>query len=83
MPTILRLAGFRFFFFSNEGREPAHIHVASQDEYAKFRLAPVRLAHSKGYSAATLNRLHLLVRANETLFLEKWKQTPTVKLKQN
>ena len=27
MPTMLRVAGYRFFFFSNERQEPAHIHV--------------------------------------------------------
>jgi hypothetical protein len=25
MPTILRIKGYRFFFFSNEGNEPCHI----------------------------------------------------------
>ena len=27
MPSVLRVSGFRFFFFSNEGNEPPHIHV--------------------------------------------------------
>ncbi len=27
MPSVLRVAGYRFFFFSNERQEPAHIHV--------------------------------------------------------
>jgi len=27
MPTLLRVEGFRFFFFSNEGQEPPHVHV--------------------------------------------------------
>ena len=74
MPTVLRVEGFRFFFFSNEAQEPAHIHVESQDSYAKFWLAPARLAHSKGYNAPTLNKLQSLVRANESLFLEKWNE---------
>src|SRR3989442_1801226 len=28
MPTLLRVEGFRFFFFSNEGQEPPHVHVS-------------------------------------------------------
>lgn len=40
MPTVVRLRGFRFFFFSNEADEPAHIHVESDDKYAKFWLEP-------------------------------------------
>jgi hypothetical protein len=31
MPTVLVVEGFRFFFFSNEGFEPAHIHVEKGD----------------------------------------------------
>jgi hypothetical protein len=31
MPTVLRIDGYRFFFFSNEGNEPVHIHVESGD----------------------------------------------------
>lgn len=46
MPTVLRVAGYRFFFFSNERREPAHIHVERAEAYAKFWLTPVSLAGS-------------------------------------
>ncbi|WP_422447088.1 DUF4160 domain-containing protein [Thermoanaerobacterium sp. DL9XJH110] len=27
MPTVLKEGKYRFFFFSNEGTEPPHIHV--------------------------------------------------------
>jgi len=51
MPTVLKIGKFRFFFFSNEGSEPIHIHVESDEKYAKFWLQPVQLARSIGYSA--------------------------------
>ncbi len=38
MPTILRIEGFRFFFFSNEGREKPHVHIESGENYAKYWL---------------------------------------------
>jgi hypothetical protein len=34
MPTVLVVDGFRFFFFSNEGFEPPHIHVEKGDSHA-------------------------------------------------
>lgn len=40
MPTIMRIDGYRFFFFSNEGSEPPHIHVEQAERYAKFWLNP-------------------------------------------
>jgi hypothetical protein len=30
MPAVLRIKGYRFFFFSNEGNEPIHIHVEKE-----------------------------------------------------
>ena len=36
MPTILLIAGWRFFFYSNESQEPMHIHVQKADCEAKF-----------------------------------------------
>jgi hypothetical protein len=27
MPTILRVDGLRFYFYSHEPNEPAHVHV--------------------------------------------------------
>jgi hypothetical protein len=38
MPTLLRVEGFRFFFFSNEGQEPPHVHVSKGDGVAKLWL---------------------------------------------
>ena len=74
MPTVLRVEGFRFFFWSNERNEPAHIHVAKGDGIAKFWLRPVSLASSDGFNAVILNKLHSVVRENEALFLEKWNE---------
>ena len=72
MPTISRVRGYRFFFFSNEGHEPPHVHVESGDAHAKFWLERVQLAQSVGYHAAELTRLRNLVREHQESFMEKW-----------
>ena len=61
MPTILRLDGYRFFFYSNEGGEPPHVHIESAGRSAKFWLRPVTLARSAGYDARELRVLRGLV----------------------
>jgi hypothetical protein len=38
MPTVLRISGYRFFFYSGEGSEVAHIHVEHGDGVAKIWL---------------------------------------------
>ena len=35
MPTVLLVEGYRFFFFSNEGQEPPHVHVRKGGGVAK------------------------------------------------
>jgi hypothetical protein len=46
MPTLLAADGYRFFFFSNEGQEPPHVHVRRGDGLAKVWLEPLAIAHS-------------------------------------
>jgi hypothetical protein len=42
MPTALKIKGYRFFFYSNEGKplEPLHIHVRTGERTAKIWLEP-------------------------------------------
>ena len=73
MPTVLKISGFRFFFFSNEGEEPPHIHVERAEGYAKFWLLPdVSLAWSRLFKPRERTRLQKLVGQNQEFFLEKW-----------
>lgn len=60
MPVVFRVGGFRFFFYSNEGRppEPPHVHVEAGEREAKFWLRPdVRVAYNDGFNARTLREL--------------------------
>ena len=74
MPTVLRVAGYRFFFFSNERSEPAHIHVEQAERHAKFWLADVSLAASRGFRSADLGELRRLVFEHRILFQEHWNE---------
>ncbi len=38
MPTVLFSLGWRFFFYSNEGKEPIHVHCQKAEKEAKFWL---------------------------------------------
>jgi len=38
VPTLLLVDGFRFYFFSNEGSEPPHVHVSKGDAIGKLWL---------------------------------------------
>ena len=72
MPTVLRVSGFRFFFYSLENDEPPHIHVEINEKTAKFWLDPVQLARSDGFRPRELTRLRALVIEHRYKFLEAW-----------
>jgi len=59
LPTVLRVSGFRFFFYSLEGSEPAHVHIEHGNRIAKFWLNPVSLAESRGFRSHELTRLRI------------------------
>jgi hypothetical protein len=68
VPTVMRIGPYRFHFYSREGNEPPHIHVARDDIEAKFWLRPVALAANYGFSPAELRDIHRLVEEHcETL----------------
>ena len=72
MPALLRVRGYRFFFFSWEGREPPHIHVADAGRYAKYWLEPVNLADNRGFRSHELTEIRQIVLEKRDFFLEKW-----------
>lgn len=74
MLAILRLGPYRFFFYSNESGEPAHIHIQRERMLAKFWLQPVGLATSTRFSSKELRKLEGLVFENKTLLLEAWNE---------
>ena len=74
MPTVLREGRFRFFFFSNEGQEPPHIHIKAAEDEAKFWLDPISLAFNHGFRGRELNEIERLIRQHREHFLEAWNE---------
>ncbi len=75
MPVILRVRGYRFFFFSNEGNplEKAHIHVRKGEKLAKYWLVKeIYLAESFGFSPKELREIIEIIAQNHVLLLDSW-----------
>ena len=75
MPTVFRHGGFRFYFFSDEGkpREPPHVHIRRGSDEAKVWLRPdIAVADSFGFNAAELKRLLKLVASNRGMIERAW-----------
>jgi hypothetical protein len=73
MPTLLLIKGFRFFFYSNENNEPAHVHVTKGSAEGKIWLEPnLRIAYMNGFSTAEQRDIFNIVNANFESLKEKW-----------
>lgn len=72
-PTVLRSGPYRFYFYSHEPDEPAHIHVDRDDSSAKFWLDPVVLAYNLGFSAKELRRIEGIVSEHQRQLREDWR----------
>lgn len=72
MPTFLRWKGYRFFFYSADGWEPAHVHIAKDGRETKIWLHDLAVAVNMGYSARDLNEVIRKTRDEREAFLEAW-----------
>ncbi len=72
MPTLLRVEGFRFSFFSGDGVEPLHVHVSKGGASAKVWLNPVRVEYAYGFGPRQVRRLRELPVEYEAFFLGRW-----------
>lgn len=72
MPTVLCVGSYRLFFYSADGSEPPHVHIAHDRAKAKFWLEPVAFASASGFSARELLDIQSLIVAHQPLLLEVW-----------
>ena len=72
MPVVLRIGRYRFFIFSNEGKEPPHIHVRASGDEAKFWLDPVQLAANYGFNSSETTELERLVTEHRDDLMQAW-----------
>lgn len=72
MPTVLRIGPYRFHFYSRENNEPPHIHVARDDQEAKFWLNPVYISKNYGFSSEELRTIEKHVTVHQVQLLKSW-----------
>jgi hypothetical protein len=72
MPEIFRALGFVFFFYSNEGSEPIHVHVRKAGGFAKYWIEPVELEFSQGMKISDLKIAEQLIIEHLEQIKIKW-----------
>lgn len=75
MPVILRIRGYRFWFYSADLDEPPHVHAGKAGNEAKYWLSPVRLARQRGFKPRELAEIEVIIAANRNDLLVAWQTT--------
>ncbi|HRE41993.1 MAG TPA: DUF4160 domain-containing protein [Ignavibacteria bacterium] len=78
MPEVFRKNGWRFFFYSNEGNEPIHIHCQNSEKTCKFfidiKLKELYLADSKNVSNSDISKVKKMIIDNLDVIILKWNE---------
>ena len=72
-PTVFRVRGYRFFFFSREEAR-MHVHVYCPDGEAKFWIEPIiALATNHGLSARQLMAVQAIIEEKRDEIAKAWR----------
>ena len=74
MPVVLRIKGFKFWFYEADLAEPPHIHVGRESLEAKFWLSPLRVARSGRFRPVELREIETIISENVDFLLEAWQK---------
>lgn len=75
MPVVLRVRGYRIWFYSADLAEPPHVHVGKAGNEAKYWIAPVRLARNRGFKPPELSEIQSILLAHQNDLLGIWQDT--------
>lgn len=72
VPTILRIRGYRFYFFAEEGNEPPHVHVDKGGGVLKVWLEDMSVAWSDDLKPPEIRAALQLTRKHRSFLLQSW-----------
>jgi Domain of unknown function (DUF4160) len=72
MPTVLRWASYRAFFYSNERNEPAHVHVRAGNKEVKVWLHDLTVSVNAGFAAHEIGDIIRYLREHRGQLLKAW-----------
>jgi hypothetical protein len=74
VPVVLRVHGYKFWFYMADIAEPPHVHVAKGGNEAKFWLKPVKIARPGVVRPTNLNEIERIIEDNLEFLLKAWEE---------
>lgn len=75
MPVVLRVNGYKFFFYQADvANEPPHVHVIKDGNEAKFWLDPIKITREGRFRKSDLRDIERIIKDNLEFLLNAWKE---------
>jgi hypothetical protein len=74
MPVVLRVGGYRFWFYEADLDEPPHVHVGKEGKEAKYWLNPVKATRLGKFKPVDLREIERIINDNLEFLLRAWEQ---------
>ena len=74
MPVVLRIKGYRVWFYQADLDEPPHVRVGRDRHEAKFWMAPIAMARSRGFREHELNEIERILTEYRDDILRVWQK---------
>jgi hypothetical protein len=74
MPVVLRIKGYRFWFYEADLDEPAHVHVGRDGKEAKYWVAPISVARPGRFREQELREIERILIEYQNSILEAWRR---------
>ncbi|MCB0067676.1 MAG: DUF4160 domain-containing protein [Caldilineaceae bacterium] len=72
MPVVLRVKGYKFWFYEADLDEPCHVHVGKESKEAKFWLKPVGRSRAGGFRPVELRDIERIIDDHLDFLLNAW-----------
>lgn len=73
MPTVFKIDGFRFFFFSDE-HTPVHIHVEKGDGYMRVELETLQVTHRQNFTKRDERKIMAIIEEHQNELIGAWNE---------
>jgi len=74
MPIILRIKGYRVWFYEADLEEPPHVHVGKAGKEAKYWMAPIALAKPGRFREHELSEIEGILAEHQNVILQTWQE---------
>ena len=74
MPVVLRVKGYRFWFYEMDLDEPPHVHVGKSGKEAKYWIEPVALARAGGFRPHELSEIEGILAKHQDDLRKAWQK---------